>query len=141
MSSLLVIAQFAAITWLAAMSRAGDWGIAAVALLLAGVALGVSAITINRPGNFNIRPEPKAGARLATRGPYRWIRHPMYSALMLAAAAVVVARPGLATLAGAAVLSAVLVAKALREERGLLAVDPGYRDYTTRTHRFVPWLI
>ena len=56
---------------------AGAWGVAA-----AGALLGLWALSCNRPGNFNIRPTPRAGGQLVQQGPYRWIRHPMYTAVM-----------------------------------------------------------
>lgn len=141
MSSLLVSAQFSMIAWLAVLAPGGHWSVLAILPMLAGIALGVAAIGINRPGNFNIRPEPRPGAVLATAGPYRWIRHPMYSAVMLCGSAVVFARPAATTLIAWLVLSAVLVAKALREERGLLRTDAAYADYAQRTRRFIPWLV
>ena len=71
------------------------WALLVMALLLAALAL-----SVNRPGNFNIRPTPKPGARLVRSGPYRWLRHPMYSSLLLAGMAALVGadlamRPGL----------------------------------------------
>jgi len=114
---------------------------AAWALGIAGAALGASAVACNRPGNFNIRPEPRAGGQLVVRGPYRWIRHPMYTAVLAIAAAcaiVIGTWPGwLAVVA----LAGVLGAKAHVEERALLVVHPGYAAYRRRTKRFVPWLV
>jgi len=55
----------------------GAWSAAA-----ANALLGLWALSCNRPGNFNIRPTPRAGGQLVQQGPYRWIRHPMYSAVM-----------------------------------------------------------
>lgn len=68
---------------------------AAVALLVASAAVGVAALAANRPGNFNIRPEVKDRARLVTHGIYARVRHPMYSAVLLAMLAFVAldARP------------------------------------------------
>ena len=37
----------------------------------------------NRIGNFNIRPEPKQRSKLITSGPYRFVRHPMYTSVLL----------------------------------------------------------
>jgi len=109
-------------------------------LLGTAAAIGVAAIAANRPGNFNIQPEPKAGARLVTAGIYRWIRHPMYCAVLLAMLATVFTapRPWRWTLWLA--LLAVLVAKLLREERYLLQRFPTYAPYRHRTWRLVPWL-
>jgi protein-S-isoprenylcysteine O-methyltransferase Ste14 len=105
------------------------------------VALAAWALHANRPGNFNIRPQPREGGRLVVHGPYRWIRHPMYSAVFAAAVAAALAAPGVSTWAAAALLVPVLAAKALLEERWMAQSHPAYRDYVARTRRFVPWLL
>lgn len=112
----------------------------ALVFAAAGIIVGVWALSANRPGNFNIRPVPREGGRLVEHGPYRWIRHPMYAALMLAGvAAARLASEATAWLALAA-LVAVLVVKAGVEERAMLASHPGYAAYRRRTRRFVPWV-
>ena len=54
-------------------------------LLLAGVSVALAVVTLlyNQPGNFNIRPTPKTWGTLVTSGPYHWIRHPMYTSVLL----------------------------------------------------------
>lgn len=102
--------------------------------------LGFWALTANQPGNFNIRPTPRAGGRLVHGGPYRWIRHPMYSAVLLlgAACALALASPLAALLW--ALLACTLLFKALLEERWMAALHPDYLPYQARTRRFVPFL-
>ena len=55
-------------------------------LWLASAVLGLWTLWVNRPGNFNIRPEPHPDGHLVQEGPYRWVRHPMYGAVLLLAA-------------------------------------------------------
>ena len=71
-----------------------------------------------------------------TGGPYRFMRNPMYSALLLFAAAVAYADPWkiLCWLA----LALVLLAKAMLEERGLRARHAAYAEYSKRVRRFIP---
>lgn len=108
---------------------------------LGGLALGLWAVASNRPGNFNIRPEPRAGGQLVSHGPYRWIRHPMYTAVItIAAACGALVDAAWAWLCVAA-LVAVLVAKATLEERALLVAHPDYGSYRARTRRFLPWVV
>ncbi len=119
-------------------SSPGAWVAAA---WLACLVLGLWALSANRPGNFNIRPEPKADGQLVQTGPYRWIRHPMYTALLLfslGCAGFVATLPaaGLTLL-----LLAVLWLKASLEERLLCQRHPAYRDYMARSRRFLPFLI
>ena len=114
-------------------------GIAFAALLVAGLAIGAWAISANRPGNFNIRPEPKEGGLLVTAGPYRWIRHPMYLAVLVTMAAFVAAGDA-AQAALWLLLAGVLAAKAVREERGLVLAHPGYAAYRERTRAILPFV-
>jgi protein-S-isoprenylcysteine O-methyltransferase Ste14 len=112
--------------------------VAAAVLAAAGVALGLAALAANRPGNFNIHPAPREGGHLVAHGPYRSIRHPMYAAvLLLAAAAAVLAANVAGTLAWVALL-AVLLAKARLEERWLAAHHAGYAAYCRGTRRLLP---
>jgi protein-S-isoprenylcysteine O-methyltransferase Ste14 len=139
-SFILVAAQFAlmaALMWPGSGFRLGAW---ASLLLLASALLGLWTLSANRLGNFNIRPEVKAGARLVTSGPYRVIRHPMYAALLLffAAAALAYGTSAKAILFAALIL--VLWAKSRAEERELSATFPEYSAYRARAKRFVPYL-
>ena len=135
---LLVALQFALIGWLIWPLTPQRWSPPALALLACAVLLGLWTLGHNRPGNFNIRPEPKAAARLVTSGPYRLVRNPMYSALLLFAAAEVVAYGDLWKIACWLALALVLLAKVLLEERALRALFPGYAAYAKRVRRFIP---
>jgi len=135
---LLVAAQFALIGWLIWPLSAQAWSPPALALLACALVLGAWTLAYNRPGNFNIRPEPKKSGRLVTGGPYRFVRNPMYSAVLLFAAAEVVAYRDLWKIACWLALALVLLAKAMLEERGLRALFPGYAAYARRVRRFIP---
>ena len=142
LGALLVGLQFALLAGLAVKAATGfdvarlpvDAWLAAAA----AVALGVWALSANRPGNFNIRPMPRAGGQLVQHGPYRWIRHPMYSALLLAGVAAARLSDEAAAWLLLAALAVVLRIKAGVEERGMAAQYPAYADYRRRTRRFVP---
>jgi protein-S-isoprenylcysteine O-methyltransferase Ste14 len=134
----LVAAQFALIAWLIWPLTPQHWSPPALALIAGSVMLALWTLLHNRPGNFNIRPEPKASGRLVTGGPYRFVRNPMYSALLLFAAAVIVAYADMWKLACWMALALVLLAKTLLEEQALRARFPGYAAYATRVRRFIP---
>jgi protein-S-isoprenylcysteine O-methyltransferase Ste14 len=82
----------------------------------------------------------KEGQRLVTHGPYRWVRHPLYTAgLALFACLSLIAANwllfGLTAVAVAGIAGAVVP----REERALLAAfGPEYESYRARTGRFLP---
>ena len=141
---LLVALQFgllAALAWLCLRQLPDQLpGLLSCALWLSSLALGVWTLSVNRPGNFNIRSEPKAQGQLVMTGPYRWVRHPMYGAVLLLAAG---ASAWLMTLVGAVLwldLLGVLIVKSYLEERWLLERYAAYAEYRTRTWWLVPWI-
>lgn len=80
-------------------------------------------------------PRPMDGANLIESGPYRYVRHPMYSGIILFTLGV-----GLAYANPVAVLSSVtflvfFMAKTGREEEMLVRSIEGYRSYRSD----VPW--
>lgn len=112
--------------------------VGAVLLALCALGLGVWALLTNRPGNFNIHPAPREGGQLIDSGPYRWIRHPMYTALMMlggACAWVTDSFPGWML---GLTLICVLAIKALLEEWMLARAHPAYVAYRSRTKAFIP---
>lgn len=145
LGKLLVLAQFGLMVGLVLMGAAAlqPWpsgpllGLAAL-LMLAGAALGVAALRANRPGNFNIHPAPREGGQLIEHGPYRWLRHPMYSAVLLLCAAAAVLAASLPGLLAWLLLLAVLVAKAAIEEHWLAERHAGDAAYCRRTWRLLP---
>ena len=144
LGSLLVLLQFGLLACLSVLAAAawsrGTAALASGLLAAASVLLGGWALWHNRLGNFNIHPAPKPEGVLVMRGPYRLMRHPMYSAVLLAAAA-------LASRAGGELgwllwtgLFGVLLIKARLEESWLRQHHPAYANYCKSCKRFVPWV-
>ncbi|MDD5480443.1 isoprenylcysteine carboxylmethyltransferase family protein [Rhodoferax sp.] len=142
---MLVLLQFGLLLWLAwAATPAVMQGNATLACVLLGslsALLGGWTLAYNRLGNFNIHPAPKAHGQLVTGGPYRLIRHPMYSAVLLAAASMAVLTSPVAGGLAWCALAGVLAVKATLEERWLCEHHAGYAAYSQHTRRFVPWLL
>ena len=140
-----VVAQFALIAVLAAAAlpalRHGTAPRGAWVLWALAVLVGSWALLANRPGNFNIRPTPRAGGQLVQHGPYRWIRHPMYTSVGCFAAGCAVAAGSAPVWAVALLLAAVLAGKSRLEERWMCDTHRSYADYRRRTWRFIPWLL
>jgi protein-S-isoprenylcysteine O-methyltransferase Ste14 len=135
---LLVLLQFALLGGLGWLALGGRVGAAGWLLLVLSAGLGGWTLLHNRLGNFNVHPEPKADGVLVTSGPYRWMRHPMYSTVLLAAAALAtVPANWLAGLLWLALLVTLLL-KAKLEERWLLEKFPEYAQYSRRCKRFFP---
>jgi protein-S-isoprenylcysteine O-methyltransferase Ste14 len=77
---------------------------------------------------------------LADRGPYRWVRHPLYLGELVSSLGIAVAANSLAAVAIWLVLCGLQAYRALREEQVLLQALPGYRSYRSRTAALVPGL-
>lgn len=144
LGSLLVVLQFGLLAGLAflaapqALSGAIHWGSG----VLTGTSVALAAWTLihNRPGNFNIRPMPKSWGTLITSGPYRHIRHPMYTAVLLGGAALASLSTDLPGWLAWTALAGVLWLKSSFEERWMREQHPGYGAYAKTSNRFVPWL-
>ncbi len=136
---LLVIVQFALLGWLIWPFTEQAWTPPALALVGSAVILGAWTLIHNRPGNFNIHPEPRPSGRMVTGGPYRYVRHPMYSAVLLFAAAETLAYADPWKVVCSVVLAAVLAAKAMLEERRLRELYADYAEYAARVRsRLIP---
>lgn len=87
-------------------------------------------------------PRPVEGARLIETGPYRFVRHPMYSGIIgfTLGAGLAYAKPS-AALTGLLFL-VFFLAKTGREEELLVESVPGYRAYRSRVGwRLIPKVI
>jgi len=98
-------------------------------------------IFYNRLGNFNIVPEIKHGCELITKGPYRFIRHPMYSGVTLIALAEIVSLFSLWKIPILVLLILVLYLKASREENFWCERTEEYRAFQKKTKMFIPFLL
>jgi protein-S-isoprenylcysteine O-methyltransferase Ste14 len=134
----LVVAQLVLLAALFMPWQGFAPGPATIVLLLAGGALFAATLAVNRLGNFNVRPKPKPTGRLIVSGPYRFVRHPMYVALLATAAAPVASDAAPAKWALWVALAVVLRVKAALEEAGLGRLHPDYAAYRGRTGAFLP---
>ena len=109
------------------------------ALVLVGGAVFVLSLMRLGP-SLTALPYPKADGTLEVRGPYAFVRHPIYGGAILASLGWALVVQGWLTLAYAAVLFVFLDVKASREERWLADRYPGYREYQRRVRKLVPFV-
>ena len=117
------------------------WLLVVVGILvaLAGAAVAVSAGRAHG-GSLTPFPRPNPGATLVESGPYRVVRHPIYSGGTLFFAGVSLALSP-AALAVTGVLAIVWALKAHVEEQLLLPTHPAYAAYCQRTRsRLIPFV-
>src|SRR5579863_2603726 len=77
---------------------------------------------------------------LVERGPYRWIRHPLYTGEIVSSLGLALLAGSLAALAVWLGLCFLQAYRALREEQLLMAAMPAYRGYQARTAALLPGL-
>jgi len=138
---LLVGAQFSLIGLMVFFSRGILHSPAAITVFLIGLLFGLWAIMHNQRGNFNIRPVLKDGCILITTGPYRFIRHPMYTSVILMMLGIFISTPTLPEAIMFLTLITVLYLKARREEHLWCDHHPEYPAYKERTKLFIPYFL
>ncbi len=139
-SHLLVALQFLSIgvglvPWQGTLGS--PWWLTASAL---GALVGLYTLLHNRPGNFAVYPEPLEQARLVTSGPYRWVRHPMYLAVLLFMLGIAMYNGGLWNQLSLLTLLLAILGKMQREERYLHARFAEYPEYACRCKRLIPFI-
>jgi protein-S-isoprenylcysteine O-methyltransferase Ste14 len=138
-SLLLVAVQLGAMAYLAL-----GWRIVAgmpyLWLEVGGTALMLWALATMRLRQLRVMPEVAPNARLITGGPYRFIRHPMYTGALILGLAWLLDHFTVDRLVVYLVLVVDLVVKLRYEERLLTQRFPAYPDYCRHTKRLLPFL-
>ena len=137
---LLVILQFTLILLLLAGTRGMNHLVLSSIFFGIAVLLMVWAIAAMKQSRLRIMPDPHREASLITTGPYRHIRHPMYTAVLCGGAGLLFAHFSFLRLCYWAALAVVLVLKLLYEEKMLTQKFKNYADYTKTTSRILPWI-
>jgi len=109
-------------------------------LEIVGFMLGIWAVAIMDICNLNIAPYIKKDAHLVMHGPYRSIRHPMYSAALLIIWPLIIDQFSLWRFAAGVILSVDLMIKMLYEETLLIKHFAEYKAYMKRTSRLIPFI-
>ena len=102
------------------------------------MALGWSAWNLGR--SLTPFPRPVDDGQLVTTGAYRFVRHPIYSGVLVIALGIALLTMSPLRLVMAAVLFVFFNLKARREERWLEEKYPDYAAYRKRVKRLIPWI-
>ena len=137
----LFVAQILALLG-CAWPLAWHWPLPLTNLLLAINGIGIIWILWhNRLGNWSVLPIPLDQAKLITSGPYQFMRHPMYAAVLLAGLTLVLHSQSLIGVGAWCILLLVLNIKARLEERYLTLKFSEYAQYSQQVrNRFWPGL-
>jgi protein-S-isoprenylcysteine O-methyltransferase Ste14 len=119
-----------------------DW------LAVPGLALSVAGLAAllwsqaSMGDSLRIGVDPTERTALVTAGPFRWVRNPIYSAMLIYAAGVALIVPNAASVVAFGVLALGLDLHVRRVEEPYLVATHGssYTSYAARVGRFVPGL-
>ncbi len=97
--------------------------------------------THNRVGNFNVVPEIRDNAQLIVTGPYRFVRHPMYSSLILFILGIVLWHFNWVNVLFLLIMIVAVSLKAFKEERLWSNFHKDYLDYKAKTKMIIPFIL
>jgi len=105
-----------------------------------GVLLGVYAIFSMRKSKLRITPELAENATLIKTGPYKYIRHPMYSAVLLFCLGFFLTNIWSMTAIIYLSLIIILNLKIIYEEKLLNIAFSNYKSYAKKTKKLIPYI-
>ena len=89
--------------------------------------------------SFHLTATPTKGG-IVTNGPYRWLRHPIYSAIIYFSWACLIAFPKTEVLIAVLFINVGLITRMLLEEKALNLVYPEYAEYSKQAKRLIPFI-
>lgn len=137
----LVILQFLAIFLLVFQFDSKKLTLLQGGIFLLSLVIGITAAATMKLSNLSIHPLPGETNQLVTAGIYRFIRHPMYLALIVFSTGIVLNIQTILSYLGCVILVLTLVAKAKIEEHYMISKHPNYQEYQKTSKAFIPFLL
>ena len=138
-SAMLVIIQFASIFILGYTGQLIPQNYILLSVIILSLFLALWAMIIMK-FNFNAAPEVLPGVTLKTNGPYKFIRHPMYTAIFGLTIPWIVNDFSLFRFVIFLILLVNQIIKMYYEEKMLSEKFPEYTEYKKRTKRIIPFV-
>ena len=110
-------------------------------LLLVATVTALWIFTHNKLGNFNVVPEIREKAKLIVTGPYKYVRHPMYSSLILFMLGVILWHFNWVNVVSLFIMIVAVALKAFKEESLWQNHHDGYIDYQKTTKMIIPFIL
>jgi protein-S-isoprenylcysteine O-methyltransferase Ste14 len=89
--------------------------------------------------SFHLSADPSDGG-LVTTGPFRFVRHPIYTAVCIFVWAAVLGSPSVKTLLFAVLVTIGAIMRIFCEEHFLVQQYPEYESYSRKTKRMIPFV-
>ena len=140
MKHLFVLSQFICIALLTYFGRV--FAIDVVMLVqVAAIILGIWAVKSVGENNWSVYPTPNEHSTISNNGAYKYVRHPMYTALVFFFLPVALRANGLFSWTIYGVLVFTLILKIVFEERQLITKHPNYANFKKKTKkRLIPFV-
>jgi protein-S-isoprenylcysteine O-methyltransferase Ste14 len=135
-----VVIQFSCIIYLILNTRYEHFDFTALSLLLVALIIGLTAVVNMKVSNLNIMPTLKKSHQLRTNGIYQFIRHPMYTSVLLLCLALMLSNVHYISQTVMLILFVDLILKSRFEEKLLIERFENYPAYQQKTGRFIPFL-
>lgn len=129
----------AGLVWMVVRGEVLARSVPAIAVQGLAVLLMIAARVTFGARSFHAAANPTAGG-LVTHGPYRFLRHPIYAAILYFAWAAAINHRSPQALAAATLITAGAAARMYAEETLLAGMYPGYVAYRARTARVIPFV-
>ena len=111
-----------------------------ITIQILAIALSIWARRSFLKGQFSIHAEPNEGPLLLT-GPYRLIRHPMYTFSLIIVWSSMLGHWSIITIIVSLLVTCVIIIRIVTEEQYLRARYPDYIEYSSKTKRIIPFII
>lgn len=138
-STLFAIAQFVLIAIFGLVFFLEPGPAVFVSMIIVGTVIAIAGLVLMAAAFVSLReviqvaPEPKAGGHLVTSGLYRYLRHPIYTGIVLLVVGLFLREPALYVAVAGVVLIGFLVVKSKFEEQLLRERYPEYAEYMRRS--------
>lgn len=101
---------------------------------------GIILSAYNIRGVLTAEPLPKENGKLTTDGLYKYVRHPMYTSVILLVTGISISSGSLIKYALVIGLTLLFHFKTNYEERYLSKQYPEYKEYSKKTSKFIPFI-
>lgn len=135
-----VIIQFSVLFYMAFNVNWMHLQVVAIIIFGCSIFLGIWSILSMGIRNISILPDPKENITMRTIGPYKIIRHPMYSAVLIFSIGMLISNPEKQMYIAILVLIIDLFFKLKYEEKILQLKFKDYKDYKKKTFRMIPFI-